>query len=83
MQCPVRVECGDSALLGNEEFGVWGGAPAQVWRVVKDDKIEQAERRHSERVSSYLEHLPPRSHSYTTADEITFDELEHPLDSAG
>jgi WhiB family redox-sensing transcriptional regulator len=82
LRCPVSTQCSDAGLLGKEEFGLWGGIPASELRMTREDRIEKVEGRHPERLASYLECLPSVSRSYTSPDEIEFDELEHPLDSA-
>lgn len=82
MKCPVKTQCADSGTLGNEEFGIWGGVSAGHLRMSKDDREDKVRKRHPEKLTSYLEHLPVIPRSYTNPDEIEFDELEHPLDSA-
>ena len=84
MRCPVKTQCADSAVLGNEEFGIWGAQLADDLKLVGPDRYEKIAARHPEKLASYLESLPPRSERQGELDsnfDDDFDALENPLDS--
>lgn len=40
--CPVRIECLDYALAGNEKFGIWGGASERERRRIRRQRKQRA-----------------------------------------
>lgn len=81
--CPVRLECTDSATLGKEEFGYWGGIAADDLRLMGPDRLEKVQKRHPEKLASYLAFLPPQNRLRAVRDnnfDDDFDDLESPLD---
>jgi hypothetical protein len=87
--CPVKLQCRNAGIAGNEEFGLWGGETAESLRSLPEEYRRKVSEAHlqEEQYLPYLASLPPRSQlsraqgvGWQDESVDPLDEIQNPLD---